>query len=94
MKKYVFMFEDGSSKMQNLLGGKGANLSEMSNLNIPVPPGFIISTEACIYFMKNKKYPPGLKKQVINALKKIEQKLKKIAKKRKISNTRPVQHQL
>jgi pyruvate,orthophosphate dikinase len=77
MKKYVFMFEDGSSKMQNLLGGKGANLSEMSNLNIPVPPGFIISTEACIYFMKNKKYPPGLKKQVINALKKIEQKLKK-----------------
>jgi len=77
MKKYVFMFEDGSAKMQNLLGGKGANLSEMTNLNIPVPPGFIISTEVCAYFIKHKKYPAGFKKQVLCALKKIEDKLNK-----------------
>ena len=72
MKKYVFMFKDGSADMQNILGGKGANLAEMTNLNIPVPPGFIISTEVCTYFMKYKKYPVGFKKQVLEALTKIE----------------------
>ena len=49
MKKYVYTFidsrADGSSKMKNLLGGKGANLAEMTNLKIPVPPGFTITTE-------------------------------------------------
>ena len=66
------MFKDGSADMQNILGGKGANLAEMNNLNIPVPPGFIISTEFCTYFMKYKKYPVGFKKQVLEALTKIE----------------------
>ena len=72
MKKYVYTFfnnsAEGSAKMSNLLGGKGANLAEMTNLKIPVPPGFTITTEACVYFMNYGKYPPGLKKQVDSKL--------------------------
>ena len=58
--------------MKKLLGGKGANLAEMTNLSIPVPPGFTISTEVCTYFMKHEKFPPGLKKQVLLAINEIE----------------------
>ena len=76
MKKYVYKFynnkAEGSASMQNLLGGKGANLAEMTNLKIPVPPGFTITTEACVYYMKHNKYPPGLKKQVNEAIIEIE----------------------
>ena len=72
MKKYVFLFNECSANMLNLLGGKGANLAEMTQMKIPVPPSFTISTEACVYYMKHNKYPSGLKKQVINALKCIE----------------------
>ena len=76
MKQYVYSFKqgnaDGASSMSDLLGGKGANLAEMSNLNIPVPPGFTISTDVCRYFMKHQKYPSGLKKQVLGALQKLE----------------------
>ena len=76
-KKYVYFFGDknnteGSAKMSSLLGGKGANLAEMATLNIPVPPGFTISTEVCIYYMKHGKYPPNCKKQIKENLKKIE----------------------
>ena len=75
-EKFIYLFKqgaaEGSSSMSNLLGGKGANLAEMSNLNIPVPPGFTISTEVCTYFMKHNKYPAGLKSQVNNAMKHIE----------------------
>jgi len=75
MKKYVYLFKqgcaDGNASMANVLGGKGANLAEMSSLNIPVPPGFTISVDACLYFIKYGKYPRGLKTQVCNALKKI-----------------------
>jgi pyruvate,orthophosphate dikinase len=46
-KKYVYMFSEGNASMKNLLGGKGANLAEMTNLGLPVPHGFTISTEAC-----------------------------------------------
>ena len=46
-KKYVYMFSEGNASMKNLLGGKGANLAEMTNLGLPVPYGFTISTEAC-----------------------------------------------
>lgn len=68
-KKYVYFFGDGkaegSAQMKSLLGGKGANLAEMTNLGISVPPGFTISTEACISFYENdKSYPSGLKEQV------------------------------
>ena len=72
MKKYVYLFKDGSSKMCHILGGKGANLAEMARLNMPVPHGFTISTEACVYFMKYGKYPSNFKKQVLDALKYLE----------------------
>ena len=76
MVKWVYTFGDGkaqgNAKQKELLGGKGANLAEMCNLAIPVPPGFTISTEVCTYYMKHKKYPPGLKNQVNNALQKID----------------------
>ena len=77
MKKYVYTFinkkAEGTAKMNNLLGGKGANLAEMTNLGIPVPPGFTITTEVCTYYMQHGKYPKGLKSQVDNAILKIEQ---------------------
>jgi len=58
--KYVYDFGEGNREMKNLLGGKGANLAEMTGLGIPVPPGFTITTEACVYFSENGAYPPGL----------------------------------
>ena len=64
---------DGDAKMKNLLGGKGANLAEMSSLGLPVPPGFTITTEACVrYYADGKAYPPELKGQVAEALRKVE----------------------
>src|SRR6185295_2297811 len=71
--KWVYVFgggaAEGASRMRNLLGGKGANLAEMANLGLPVPPGFTISTEVCTYFYANKKsYPGDLKAQVKKAL--------------------------
>ncbi len=76
-KKYVYFFgegkAEGSADMKDLLGGKGANLAEMTNLKIPVPAGFTITTEVCTAYYKNrKKYPPGLKEEVERALKKVE----------------------
>ena len=75
--KMVYFFgsgkAEGNAKMKELLGGKGANLAEMSALGIPVPPGFTITTEVCTHFMKtNGKYPKGLKAEVDAALKKVE----------------------
>lgn len=64
---------DGTAKDKNLLGGKGANLAEMTNLEIPVPPGFTITTKVCIHFMNSCEYPDNLKKEVQNSLKEIEQ---------------------
>ena len=63
--------------MNNLLGGKGSNLAEMCNLGIPVPPGFTITTDACTYYMQNKKFPPGVKSQVNNAIIQIEKYMNK-----------------
>jgi len=76
-EKQVYFFgsgkADGSAKMKNLLGGKGANLAEMSRLAIPVPAGFTITTNVCTYFMNTKgKYPSGLAGEVDAALKKVE----------------------
>jgi pyruvate,orthophosphate dikinase len=77
MLKYVFFFgegkADGNAGMKDLLGGKGANLAEMTNLGIPVPSGFTISTEVCGYYEKHKMgYPPELEKEVEAALAKTE----------------------
>jgi pyruvate,orthophosphate dikinase len=76
-KQYVFKFgggrADGRAEMKELLGGKGANLAEMANLGIPVPPGFTITTEVCNYYYQHKKtYPPQLKNEVAQALAKVE----------------------
>lgn len=51
-KKYVYLFSEGNANMRELLGGKGANLAEMTNLKIPVPQGFTVTTEACISIMR------------------------------------------
>ena len=77
MAKYVYFFGDGrtegNSKMRDLLGGKGADLAEMTQLGISVPPGFTISTEACTYFMEHDGgYPAGLEGEVRENLEKIE----------------------
>jgi pyruvate, orthophosphate dikinase len=71
--RWVYTFGDGkaegTAKMRDLLGGKGANLAEMANLGLPVPPGFTITTEVCTYFYANgKTYPKELKAQVTSAL--------------------------
>ncbi len=76
-KKFVYYFgdgkADGTGKMKDLLGGKGAGLANMVNLKFPVPSGFTITTEACnIYFENKKKYPAGLWDQVLANLKKVE----------------------
>ena len=77
MTKWVYAFgdgtADGSAGMKNLLGGKGANLAEMSNLGLPVPPGFTITTEVCTHYYDNgQNYPDDLKEQTLAALAKIE----------------------
>ena len=54
-KKFVFSFDEGDGKNKKLLGGKGANLCEMTQMGLPVPPGFVISTEACLDFLDQKK---------------------------------------
>ena len=77
-KKYVYFFSkdftEGKKELKELLGGKGANLAEMTNLGLPVPPGFTITTEVCDMFYKNKgNYPEGLKKDVEEKLKKLEE---------------------
>lgn len=73
MTKWVYGFGDGKAEgeqgMKNLLGGKGANLAEMSNLGLPVPPGFTVTTEVCTYYYANdRSYPPELRAQVEAAL--------------------------
>ena len=77
MGRYVYFFAkgkaDGSAKMRNLLGGKGANLAEMANLGISVPPGFTITTEVCTYYTKEGKYPEDLEEEIRENLAKLEE---------------------
>ena len=75
--KYVYYFGDGqaegNAKMKEVLGGKGAGLAEMTNIGVPVPPGFTISTAVCTYFYDHdKSYPPQLKDAVAENLEKVE----------------------
>jgi len=75
--KYVYLFgnsrADGSAEMRDLLGGKGAGLAEMTNLGIPVPPGFTITTEVCTaYYERGRQYPPGLEEQVREGVRFVE----------------------
>jgi len=72
-KQYVYFFGEGTKDMKKLLGGKGANLSEMTNIGLPVPPGFTITTETCItYYENGQKYPDGFMSQVETNMKKLE----------------------
>jgi pyruvate,orthophosphate dikinase len=80
-KKYVYYFGDGRAEgtgtMKDLLGGKGAGLAEMTNLKVSVPPGFTISTEACVeYYKRGKAYPPGMMDEALQALKRVERSMK------------------
>jgi pyruvate,orthophosphate dikinase len=80
-KKYVYFFGDGATegtaKMKDLLGGKGAGLAEMTNVGIPVPPGFTITTEACVYYYQNGDFPAGLEEEVEIHLGRVEQSLQR-----------------
>jgi len=76
-KKYVYFFgggkAEGRAEWKDLLGGKGANLAEMTNLGIPVPAGFTITTEVCTAYYKNKgAYPEGLEEEVARAMARVE----------------------
>ncbi len=71
--KWVYFFGEGKKEMSELLGGKGANLSEMTRLGIPVPEGFTITTEACMYYSHHEAYPPKLVEQIDESLTKLEQ---------------------
>src|SRR5210317_1532918 len=78
MAKFVYFFGDGEAEgrgdMKNLLGGKGANLAEMTSIGLPVPAGFTISTEVCTEFYKNdRNYPAGLEEEVNQHLARVEQ---------------------
>lgn len=73
-KKYVYFFGEGDASMKLLLGGKGANLAEMTRIGLPVPPGFTITTEACTHYYKNNQtWPEGLAEEVEKNLKRLEE---------------------
>ncbi len=73
--KYVYLFEEGQADMKSLLGGKGANLAEMTRIGLPVPPGFTITTEACKeYYRLGQEFPPNMMEEAIQALRVLEEK--------------------
>ena len=73
MAKYVYLFTEGEKDMKNLLGGKGANLAEMTNIGLPVPQGFTVSTEACTrYYQDGEKIAGDIESQIYDALSKTE----------------------
>ncbi|MGH2687423.1 MAG: PEP/pyruvate-binding domain-containing protein, partial [Actinomycetota bacterium] len=74
---YVYDFEQGNRDQKDLLGGKGANLAEMTNLGLPVPPGFTITTEACREYMRLGDVPAGLFDEVAEQVKALEAKMGK-----------------
>ena len=75
MKKWVYLFEEGDASMRNLLGGKGANLAEMTGLGLPIPQGFTVTTEACTdYYAQGKKISAEIEEQIFTALKELEKK--------------------
>ncbi|MCH5249146.1 MAG: pyruvate, phosphate dikinase [Lachnospiraceae bacterium] len=75
MAKWVYLFEEGNADMRNLLGGKGANLAEMTNLGLPIPQGFTVTTEACTdYYNNNRQISNEIQKQIFDALAILEQK--------------------
>ncbi|HEX2259273.1 MAG TPA: pyruvate, phosphate dikinase [Actinomycetota bacterium] len=75
--RYVYDFSEGDRNLKDLLGGKGANLAEMTNLGLPVPPGFTITTEACREYMATSNFPEGLEDEVAEHLATLEKKMGK-----------------
>ena len=73
--KWVYDFSEGSKDQKDLLGGKGANLAEMTNLGLPVPPGFTITTDACRFYLEHGSTPPELADQVTEHLQTLEGKM-------------------
>ncbi len=76
--KYVYLFGEGNKDMRDLLGGKGANLAEMTNAGLPVPPGFIVTTEACMEYQELNGFPNGMEEQVREALSTVEEQTGKV----------------
>ena len=73
--RYVYLFNEGNAQMKSLLGGKGANLAEMTNIGLPVPFGLTISTHACRdYYKSGEKLPEGLVEEVMRNLHEVEKK--------------------
>jgi len=81
-KRLVYNFggkkAQGSANMKNVLGGKGANLAEMTNIGVPVPPGFTISSDLCIEYLRRMKYPKILKQDVEKGIKRVEKLMEKL----------------
>lgn len=75
MGKWVYSFEEGNAGMRNLLGGKGANLAEMTNLGLPIPQGFTVTTEACTdYYAGGRQISDEVREQIFAALSELEKK--------------------
>ena len=75
MKKYVYLFDEGNKDLRELLGGKGANLAEMTNMGLPVPYGLTVTTEACnLYFSDGELLNENVQKQILKGIKRIEEK--------------------
>ena len=73
MKKYVYLFTEGNANMRELLGGKGANLAEMTNIGLPVPQGFTITTEACTqYYEDGKRINDDIQAEIMDYIEKLE----------------------
>ena len=73
MAKWVYLFKEGNASMKNLLGGKGANLAEMTNLGLPIPQGFTVTTEACTdYYNSGKKITEEVQDQIFKAIGELE----------------------
>jgi len=78
LKKYIYSFEEGKKEMKSLLGGKGANLAEMTNIGLPVPPGFTITTEACIRYLEmDETLEESIKEGIFEHMKELEEKIGK-----------------
>ncbi len=73
MAKYVYLFSEGNATMRNLLGGKGANLAEMTSLGLPVPRGFTVTTEACTrYYDDGKKIAKEIEEEIYETMEKLK----------------------
>src|SRR5437867_10265251 len=75
--KYIYRFTEGNAQMRELLGGKGANLAEMTNMGLHVPPGFTVTTEACMAYLASGAWPEGLGEEVEEHLRDLETEMAK-----------------